>query len=164
MERNVFLGLGSNLGDRLSNLYEAVGLISLRAGEVTALSSVYETEPWGFDSKNEFLNQVIKINTNLDPAKLLNELLEAERSLGGKRSGPGYSSRIIDIDILFFGNEVINLENLVIPHPHIVNRLFALVPLCELAPEMIHPVLGKSISTLLSECPDNCRIKLFEKK
>jgi len=164
MEKDIFLGIGTNLGDREANLDAAIKMISLFAFEITAVSSVYETEPWGFRSRNKFLNQAVRITSNLEPADLISEILNAELSLGRKRKGKQYSSRIIDIDILFYGERIINNPDLIIPHPLIGERMFVLAPLCEIAPDFIHPVFSKSISSLLGECSDINTIKILGKE
>jgi len=156
MAKTVFLGLGSNLGDREENLKKAVGMIAENIGEVVSISSVYETEPWGFQSENEFLNAAVKVRTELKPCGLLGRILMIEAQLGRLREGEGtgYKSRVIDVDILLYGCEIINKKSLQIPHPRIPLRKFVLVPLCEIAPEMIHPVLKKTMAELLEECQD----------
>ncbi|TFG42847.1 MAG: 2-amino-4-hydroxy-6-hydroxymethyldihydropteridine diphosphokinase [Bacteroidia bacterium] len=160
MAKIVFLGLGTNLGDREENLNKAISMIGEMAGEVISCSSVYETEPWGFQSENEFLNAVIKVRTHLKPSGLLGRILMIEAQLGRlrEREGTEYKSRIIDIDILLYGGEIIYKESLQIPHPRIPDRKFALVPLCEIAPEMVHPVLKKTMTELLEECKDESKV------
>ena len=152
----VFLGLGTNLGDREENLKKAIAMIGENIGEIVSISSVYETEPWGFQSENEFLNAVIKVRTELKPPGLLGRILMIEAQIGRLREGEGtgYKSRIIDIDILLYGHEIVNKKSLQIPHPRIPVRKFVLVPLCEISPEMVHPVLKKTMAELLEECKD----------
>lgn len=161
MLNNVFLGLGSNLGDRMRNLEEALERISAEAGRIKRISSVYETDPWGFKSAGSFLNMVVKLDTGLTPRALLEKLLLAETLMGRNREGIGYSSRPIDIDILMIGNMIINEKDLVVPHPRMALRKFVLVPLCDIAPGAIHPVLRKRISTLLRESVDESNPVLY---
>ena len=152
--------LGGNLGDKKKIFEEARELLGERIGKISALSSVYETEPWGFESEDIFWNQVLKMETELSPEEILAKIQQIEQDLGRIRKENQFSSRIIDIDILFYGDQIINQENLIIPHPRIQERKFTLVPLCEIAPELLHPVLKKSIGQLLKECPDRLNVKL----
>ena len=152
--------LGGNLGDKKKIFEEARELLGERIGKISALSSVYETEPWGFESEDIFWNQVLKMETELSTEEILAKIQQIEQDLGRIRKENQFSSRIIDIDILFYGDQIINQENLIIPHPRIQERKFTLVPLCEIAPELLHPVLKKSIGQLLKECPDRLNVKL----
>jgi 2-amino-4-hydroxy-6-hydroxymethyldihydropteridine diphosphokinase len=155
----VFLGLGTNLGDRSKNLSDAVSGINEQIGEVVKISSVYETEPWGFKAESQFLNIVIKVETRLNPSAVLEAILRFELSSGRVRGENQYSSRIIDIDILFFEDMVIDLIDLKVPHPKLHERKFVLVPLCEIAPELVHPVLKKTVAALLEECEDGSEVR-----
>lgn len=154
----VFLGIGSNLGDREANLKEAVKGLGETIGTIISCSSVYETEPWGFEAQEQFLNMVVEADTKLNPSGLLGAILMTEAKLGRTRSGKQYSSRLIDIDILLFNDLIMNEEALQIPHPHLHKRKFVLVPLCEIAPEVVHPVYKKTISELLESCSDKSLI------
>ena len=162
----VFILLGSNQGDRVDFLARASLLITRKAGEIIKSSAVYETESWGFDADVPFLNQVVEIRTGLGPEKLLDELLGIETELGRHRPfescgcavRDGYSSRTIDLDILFYGQQLVFTEHLMIPHPRLHERRFSLIPLEEIAPAFIHPLLKKSISVLLKECKDPLRV------
>ncbi len=159
MVKTAFLGLGTNLGDREENLKKAIENISAFAGEVMSFSQIYETEPWGFRSEDHFFNMVIQIKTSLKPVDLLKHLLKIEIQMGRVRGTEKYSSRIIDIDILLYENEIINKPYLKVPHPMIQERKFVLVPLCDIAPEKIHPVIKKTFAALLKECKDDSKIK-----
>ena len=154
MLKKVFLGLGSNLGDRLENISTATRLVGDHVGRITASSSLYETEPWGFESDNKFINKVICISTPLSPAALLGRLLMIEAKLGRLRCEGKYVSRTIDIDILFYGDEIVDDDVLHIPHPRLHERRFVLVPLNEIAPGLMHPLLKKNVSSLSEECCD----------
>ena len=154
----VFLGIGTNLGNRESNLKEVVKEIEEHIGQVLQTSSVYETAPWGFTAENDFLNMVLKVETVNSPSGLLKRVLMIESMLGRIRNEEQYTSRIIDIDILLYGDQVIDEKNLRIPHPLMHERNFVLVPLCEIAPELVHPVKGKSIRVLLEDCIDKTKI------
>ena len=154
----VFLGIGTNLGEREENLRKAIKLIEEHIGSITEESSVYETEPWGFQSETSFFNMVIKVETNLTPSGLLGRILMIEAMMGRLREGQGYKSRIIDIDILFFGSRIFENKILKIPHPRIQERRFVLVPLSEIAGDLLHPVFKKSIQELLQECKDKSKV------
>ncbi|MBN1107502.1 MAG: 2-amino-4-hydroxy-6-hydroxymethyldihydropteridine diphosphokinase [Bacteroidales bacterium] len=160
--KNVFLGIGSNLGDRAKNLKTALDLIKLHIGVVSASSSVWETEPWGFSSEELFLNMAVEVETKLNASGLLGRILMIEAGMGRLRNDSGYSSRIIDIDILFYGNRIIKTRSLVLPHQKIQERKFVLEPLNEIASGFIHPLLGKDISTLLAECTDKGKVRRLE--
>lgn len=146
----VYLGLGTNLGDMESNLRNALLEIEKRIGSIGSQSAFYLTEPWGFESSNKFLNMVVEINTDLTPFELLSATQAIEKNLGrqSKSLNGMYSDRLIDIDILFYGQEVIRDEVLTIPHPLLHKRDFVLIPLKEIAPEWIHPVLGCPVSDI----------------
>lgn len=146
----VYLGLGTNLGDMESNLRNALLEIEKRIGSIGSQSAFYLTEPWGFESSNKFLNMVVEINTDLTPFELLSATQAIEKDLGrqSKSLNGMYSDRLIDIDILFYGQEVIRDEVLTIPHPLLHKRDFVLIPLKEIASEWIHPVLGCPVSDI----------------
>lgn len=162
MMKKTFLGLGSNTGDRMKFLSEAERAIGDSIGRINYSSSVYETGPWGFKSKKKFLNRVLGVETVLSPSDLLERILKIESDLGRIRSRKGYSSRIIDIDILFFGDEIINEGSIVIPHPHLHERKFVLVPLDEIVPDLVHPVLKKTVEELLSICTDKGKVRIYK--
>ena len=150
----IFLGLGTNLGDRRKNLRTAIEKITENIGEIKSASSVYETDPWGFKSENKFLNMVVEVHTTLKPSGVLGRILMIESLMGRTREGKEYKSRIIDIDILFYNDRILAKKALTVPHQGIHERRFVLEPLCEIAPGYIHPVLKKSIRDLLLECKD----------
>lgn len=147
----VYLGLGTNLGDKEANLDMAMEEIRKRVGEILSLSAYYITEPWGFDSKNAFLNAVCKVSTSLSPLDVLLTTQSIEKDLGRlKKSVNGqYSDRPIDIDILLYDDIVLDSPNLTIPHPLMHKRTFVMEPLTEIAPELVHPVLHKSMKEIL---------------
>jgi 2-amino-4-hydroxy-6-hydroxymethyldihydropteridine diphosphokinase len=158
----VFLSIGTNLGNRESNLEQAVAKIEGSIGPVLSSSSVYETEPWGFKAKDEFLNMVVKVETDLTPSGLLGRILMIESLLGRVRGKEQYISRLIDIDILFYENMIVDEESLKIPHALLHKRKFVLVPLCELDPCFIHPGLKKSLAELLELCEDKSEVKKYQ--
>jgi len=157
MTDGIYLLLGSNLGDKRDTLFQATRQIDAEIGKVMKCSSLYETEPWGNSSQPSFLNQVVLINCKLSPMQLLTALLEIEKRLGRIRYEK-WGERTLDIDILYYNNVIIDSDHLRIPHPEITNRRFTLVPLVELAPDFIHPVLNKTNRLLLSLCKDNLKV------
>ena len=157
----VYIQLGSNIGERKSYIAKSMEQIEENIGKIIIESSIFETIPWGNENQNNFLNSVIKINTTLDAFRVLKKSQEIENNLGRERVEK-WGERTIDIDILFYNNEIINTTKLNIPHPFIQKRKFVLVPLSEIAPNYIHPTLKKNISTLLSECKDNQKVLDYE--
>jgi 2-amino-4-hydroxy-6-hydroxymethyldihydropteridine diphosphokinase len=149
-EHTVYLALGSNLGDRLANLKQAIDSLTPQM-EVRAKSSVYETPPWGYEDQPKFLNQVVKAKTYLDPEPLLKHLKRLEVALGRQVSFPN-GPRLIDMDILFYDELILNTSLLVIPHPRLQERGFVLLPLMELNPDLVHPLSKKSIRELVAGC------------
>lgn len=149
---NVYIGLGSNLGDRKKNITNATVILGSVMGDIKILSSIYETKPWGFSSNNLFLNAVILIETDCTPETCLQMAKRIEEEMGRTYAHhERYEDRIIDIDILLYDDITIHTESLTIPHPLIQEREFVLQPLSEIAPELIHPVLNKPIKDLLEE-------------
>jgi deoxyguanosine kinase len=157
-----FLCLGGNLGNRLDNLEKAISLITKKAGTITKISGFYETQAWGSNSVLNYLNVCLKIKTGLNAATLMKTLLVIEKTMGRKRSIDQNANRIIDIDILLFNNDISESKILCIPHPRMHLRRFVLVPLAEIAAEEKHPVLKKSINSLLKHCNDHLTVKPYQ--
>lgn len=160
---SVFVLLGSNLGDRELLVNQASKMIGERCGKIVAKSRLYESEPWGFKSEHWFLNQVVKVETAFSPDALMEVLLEIEKELGRDRSVPheGYVSRPMDLDILYFGNEIIDTQMVNAPHPRLHERKFTLLPLCDIAPDYVHPVMKKTNLQLLDECQDAGKVNIY---
>jgi 2-amino-4-hydroxy-6-hydroxymethyldihydropteridine diphosphokinase len=165
-----YLSIGSNLGYREANLENAGSSIMQRIGPQVSASGIYETVPWGYESKHLFYNCCIGLLTEMEPLPMMDEILSIEREMGRRREtgrrremgrqrgGGGYSDRIIDIDILFYGSLIVNHSRLIIPHPALEQRRFVLVPLHEIAPELIHPATGATVKTMLDRCTDHSRV------
>lgn len=158
---NVFLLLGTNLGDRAANLKSARNLIAFRAGQIIATSSVYETAPWGKTDQPGFLNQCLAINTQHSPEELLRILQKTEKEIG-RESTEKWGPRLIDIDILFYEDRTTATDQLTIPHPYLHQRRFTLLPLAEIAAKFKHPILNKSVENLLKVCEDQSEVKLYQ--
>jgi len=154
-----YLILGSNVGDKLANLSKAISLIELKSGSIIQQSKIYQTAAWGNENQSDFYNQCIKINTSLKPIELIDNLLLIEKIIGRTRGEQKWQERIIDIDILFYNNQIINEPNLKIPHPYLQDRKFVLIPLAEIAAELTHPIFNKSVRDLLTDCKDNLDVK-----
>ena len=158
-----YLLTGSNMGDRLSNLTTAIHAITKNCGEIITQSSIYQTAAWGNENQPDFLNQAILIDTRLKPLELLQVLLSIEKKIGrirNKKNDP----RTIDIDVLFYNDLILDTAELQVPHPRLHLRRFVLVPLNEVAPHLIHPVLHQPIQELLNKCPDKLNVKKFSSK
>ncbi len=153
-----YLLTGSNLGERANFISQANTFIEQRCGKIIRHSAIYETAPWGLLSQPAFLNQAIAIETTLSPQTLMQILLAIETEMGRTRTIQ-FGPRTIDIDILFIDTLIIDTPSLQIPHPAIPNRRFALIPLLEIAPTLIHPILNKSIQTLLTLCQDESDVQ-----
>lgn len=161
MIEHVTLGFGSNIGNRLKNIQTAVKIISLTKGfDLLALSSIYETEPWGFKKQKKFLNSCGVFLCRLSPSELLNFVKQTETAVG-RVNRSKWQAREIDIDILFYGSRTYNGGKLIIPHPFIRERNFVLKPLVELMPGFIHPKLNKNIGEIYRASKDNCAVSLY---
>ena len=161
----VIIGLGSNLGDRFVALSRALTLLKEEAGEIVAVSSIWETEPWGFDADDKFLNMVAVLETVRQPRQLMQLFRSIEGRMGRKRSGGGrYESRIIDIDILLWQDRVLSMPGLEVPHPRLADRRFVLEPLYEVAPGAVHPITGLTVKEMHDLCADRSDVRLCEKQ
>jgi 2-amino-4-hydroxy-6-hydroxymethyldihydropteridine diphosphokinase len=150
--------LGGNIGDRRKVIEEAIEHIAEQCGKVVAQSKLYESEAWGFKASKAFINQAITIETKLLPHELLTELLSIETEMGRERKSLGYSSRIIDIDIVFYNNDVIESKELIVPHPKLQERKFTLLCLLDICAEYVHPTLNQSVKDLLVLCTDPLKV------
>lgn len=163
MKAHSFILLGSNLGDSKALLKKAVELMSVKCGKIMSESRFYESEPWGFKAENNFINQAVMIETDLKPHDLLRELLSIEASLGRLRHDNvvGYESRPIDLDILYYDDLVVDDIDLILPHPRLHLRRFVLLPLCDIAPDFMHPIFRKTNKVLLKDCIDNSNVSVI---
>lgn len=159
---NLVLLLGGNLGDRMKYLSDSKELIKKMIGSIIKESRIYETEPWGFNNENLFLNQILIVETDFNPHQVLQTIFEIENKLERTRQSiERYVSRTIDIDIIFYGDEVFDYNDLVVPHAQIQNRMFVLKPLNEILPNFLHPKLQKPIFNLMNNCTDKSIIKVY---
>lgn len=157
----VYFSIGSNKGNRSQLINEAIDKIDISIGRVELKSSIYETQSWGFKSNN-FYNVCLLIESSLSVESIFNKILKIEKDMGRLKSGNKYSDRCIDIDILFVEDIIVNNKNLIIPHPRLHLRKFVLTPMLDLAPDLIHPILNKSIKQLELECDDNDQPKKID--
>ena len=158
----VFLLLGGNLGNVRATFRQAREQINAGPGFIRKASSLYRSEPWGFEAESLFLNQVLEVETSLDPSDLLHALLAIETALGRTRKKGVMDSRSIDIDILFFNDQVILSPKLEVPHPRLHLRRFTLEPLAEIAPERVHPLKGQTMTQLLEACQDPMTVEKLD--
>ena len=163
MER-CFILFGSNMGDKDKIYAQACLLINNRCGRIVAQSSAYESEPWGFEAKEWFLNRLIVVETELEPEAMMRQLLDIEAELGRVRhpEAGGYTSRTADLDILYYGSRIVLTDSLTIPHPRLHQRRFALLPLCEVVPEFVHPAFNMTQTELLKRCFDFSEVRKIE--
>ncbi|MFZ4591762.1 MAG: 2-amino-4-hydroxy-6-hydroxymethyldihydropteridine diphosphokinase [Ignavibacteria bacterium] len=162
MKNNIFLGLGSNIDDRVLHLNTATSLIGSCVDiKIVKSSLIYETEPWGIRNQNAFCNQVLMLQSSLSPEDLLTFVKEVEVK-SGRTQRDKWLEREIDVDILFYDNEVISTERFSLPHKEVQNRKFVLIPMCEIAEAFMHPVLNKSMRQLLNETKDISEVKLYK--
>ncbi|MBF9255427.1 2-amino-4-hydroxy-6-hydroxymethyldihydropteridine diphosphokinase [Pontibacter sp. 172403-2] len=157
----LYLLLGGNLGDRILYLQQARASIAAQVGQITRSSKLYETAAWGKTDQPAFLNQVLEVQTALTPEQVLQSINAIEQELGRVRQ-EHWGARVIDIDIMFYDDLVLQTQRLTIPHPQLHLRRFTLMPLAEIAPDLVHPVLGKSIKELLEACADVLEVRVFE--
>jgi len=155
-----YLLLGGNLGNKEENLQQAIHLLEQKLSSTAKKSSIYVTAAWGNENQPEFYNQAIEINTSFSAIDLLKIVLETEEQLGRKRTNDKWQERTIDIDILFYADHIIDLPELKVPHPFIQERKFVLIPMNEIASNLVHPLLKKTIKQLLNECVDKLEVKL----
>jgi len=158
MKYSVVIGLGANLGNREESIDSAIRAIQ-KHGEFVSRSSIYETSAWGYDSQNNYYNVCVELKTALEPVAFLDEILKIENELGRTRSHLGYEDRLIDIDIILYGDRIESLSSLKIPHPHFHNRKFVLAPMNEITPNRVHPIFNKTINELLNLCLDSIQIR-----
>jgi len=153
----IYLGTGTNIGDRDANLAKANKLVGNQVGTIIMASSVYSTKAWGNRNQDDFYNQVLKIETELSPTILIKKVLDIEKEMGRFRNEK-WGPRLIDIDVLFYESEIIDSENLTVPHPHIAKRNFVLVPMREIAADFIHPVYQQTIEELYLDSTDTLEV------
>lgn len=157
----IFLLIGSNLGRRCENLMQARRHISLQIGNISKKSSIYQTSPWGKTDQADFLNQALEVETNLNPFEVLKVIHLIEKQMGRKKVAK-WGERNIDIDILYYDIQQVQNHLLAIPHPEIINRKFTLVPMVEIASELMHPLLNQTQVQLLEMCADDSEVHLFD--
>ena len=160
MSTITYLSLGGNLGNTIEIFQNSREILTKKVGKITQLSSLYQTAAWGPIPQNDFINQVIEVETKLSAQELMDVLLEIELQQGRVRQ-ERWGPRTLDLDIIFFGEQLISTENLEIPHPRMEDRKFVLIPMVEINPNLIHPISRKSIRQILLECKDECDCKII---
>jgi 2-amino-4-hydroxy-6-hydroxymethyldihydropteridine diphosphokinase len=155
----LYIILGSNEGDKLNNLQQAIFLINKEIGLVVAHSAIYSTAPWGNQSQPDFFNQAICVETSFSAEEVLKKTLLIEKQIGRIRGSEKWMPRTMDIDILFYNDAIINTLDLIIPHPYIQDRKFVLIPMLDIASDLLHPILKKSIMELCNTCTDELEVK-----
>ena len=152
------------MGDKDSLFAQACLHINNRCGRIVAVSSSYESEPWGFKAEEWFLNRLVVVETELDPEEMMRQLLDIEAELGRVRhpESEGYTSRTVDLDILYYGSRIVLTDSLTIPHPRLHQRRFALLPMCEVAPQLVHPAFNFTQTELLRRCHDFSEVRKIE--
>ena len=158
----IYLSLWSNLGDRKRNLTRALEAIGKEIGDAIKVSKMYQSEAWGYSSPHGYFNCCVELHSSLEPLALLDALLAIEESMGRTRKGSGYADRSIDIDLLFYGDRIMEHPRLILPHPALEKRRFVLEPLAEIAPELVHPRSGLKIGEILDRCPDQALLSPLE--
>lgn len=153
---------GTNLGNRYDNLTEAQALLEQKLGKATAVSQVFETQAWGGKSTHDYLNQVLLFDLELSAHDLLAVCLQTEREMGRERTAERWTDRVIDLDVLFFGSEIIDAPMLQVPHPRMAERRFVLQPLASICPHWQHPVHGKTVEEMLAVCPDDLLVQPYK--
>ena len=158
------LSTGSNLGNRSQNLESAMKLIEEKIGAIRKSSSIYESRAWGYQSNNHYYNQCLEVQTDLGAEEILDRILQIERIMGRERCASEYADRIIDIDIIFLNDAILDSDPLTIPHKRMQDRKFVLIPMAEILPGLEHPVLHKTVHELLGLCSDPLKVYPVEKE
>ncbi len=162
-KQTIYLHTGSNLGDRISHLAQACEMLETQVGKISNQSRLYETEAWGMKDQPNFINQALEVQTELEPEEVLFHIKKIEKEIG-RQENKRWHERIIDIDILFFGETTLSTEKLKIPHPHCHERMFVLIPLMEIAGDLVHPILNLTIEELYMDCEDPLEVYLIDEE